>query len=252
MTDWSTVRVAEYARRDLSPPMRLAHSVLVLRGVLDAAIVLFRDFDVFWLQVALWRGGGLKGLYQFRRLRELSRLLRRSRPSVIEFGSGASTLLIAKLASRATSLEESQEWSSKLVSTLSSAWWIRPQLRAAASSQILVVPRREWRDTSGAYICGYEMDDHIISGAWDVAYVDGPTNWPQSAASRNIGAESLPNADSLSLQPLPKEIWVDGRIRTLEYLSELLPDDWFVLTGMQMPRASRRHFHTRFRAKLPS
>lgn len=252
MTDWSPVRVAEYARRDLSPTMRLAHSVLVLRGVLDAAIVLFRDFDVFWLQVALWRGGGLKGLYQFRRLRELSRLLRRSRPSVIEFGSGASTLLIAKHASRATSLEESQEWSNKLVNTVSSAWWIRPQLRAAASSQVLVVPRREWRDASGTLACGYELTEDIINGAWDVAYVDGPTNWPQSAESPTMGTESLPNADVLALQPVPKEIWVDGRIRSLEYLSARLPDDWFVLTGMQLPRASRRHFHTRFRAKVQS
>jgi hypothetical protein len=47
------------------------------------------------LAQVLLRSGGLKGSYQWERLYELKRSLKKYRPiKIIEFGSGASTLLV--------------------------------------------------------------------------------------------------------------------------------------------------------------
>lgn len=226
--------------------MRPLHFALRTRGIIDCLAVALRDPDVFLLQVTLWRNGGLRGLYQFRRLRELSRLLSGRDVSVLEFGSGASTLLFAKRARIAVSVEESALWANKLVGALDSAWWVRPSLRAVAKGQIRVRARREWLASSGEWLSGYVLPADIVNCDWDVVYVDGPTNWPQQEPSLAKGVVALANADVLELARLPNEIWVDGRIDTLRYLAGNLPSGWSVRSEMHLPRESRRLFHTQF------
>lgn len=246
MVEFSPFRESSFDRQPLPPLLRPVHLALRMRGIVDAAVVAVRNPDVFLLQVALWRHGGLRGLYQLRRLRELSRLLEGRDCSVLEFGSGASTLLIAKLARTAVSIEESDLWANKLVETLKSAWWVRPSLRAAAIRQVSVCPRREWVSNHNQWVCGYTLPAEIVDRLWDVVYLDGPTNWPQAQPSRATGVAVLPNADVFTLASLPKEIWVDGRIDTLRYLVQNLPQSWRVITQMHLPRSSRRLFHTLF------
>lgn len=239
---WET----SFDKRPVPALLRPFHLALRIRGLVDAVVVAVRDPDVFLLQVALWRDGGLKGLYQFRRLRELSRLLADPDTTVLELGSGASTLLIAKRARAAVSIEESALWANKLIETLNAAWWIRPSCRALATRQISVRERREWLDDRGQWVCGYTLSADVVDRHWDVVYLDGPTNWPQKEPSRSTGAVALPNADVLTLASLPKEIWVDGRIDTLRYLAQNLPQRWRVVTQMHLPRSSRSLFHTLF------
>lgn len=230
----------------LTRAQRVGHWILGIKGLLDALAVAVRDPDVFALQVSLWRDGGLRGWYQFRRLRELSRLLRERDVSVIEFGSGASSLLIAKRARRAVSIEEGDRWAEKLVRALQTAWWVKPELRGLTIRQVVVCSRREWQDAKGEWVCGYSLSPDVREVSWDVAYVDGPTNWPQDEPSVASGVSALPNADVLTLAALPSEIWVDGRRDTLRYLARSLPDDYLVRTEMRLPRRSRRLFHTLF------
>jgi hypothetical protein len=295
VSNWTQASHASFNRTQLTRWQGFVHAVLSGRGVIDAIVVALRDPDVFLLQVLLWKGGGLKGTYQFRRLRELSSLLRGRDVSVLEFGSGASSLLIAKHARRAVTIEEGESWRAKLCDTIRAARWIERDLRDKAVRQIRTCTRREWIDERGEWVCGYELDRETISFRWDIAYIDGPTNWPQAqslqgptpeteasplaafpelradlecdhhaageARIANLPPEAqgssllmstadvapLPNADVLELDELPGEIWVDGRLTTLRYLSRSLPLNWEVLSEMTLPRASRRLFHTRFR-----
>lgn len=248
MAEFQSLQGARFEKRPQPVLLKLFHLAIGMRGIADAIAVAIRDPDVFLLQVSLWRDGGLKGLYQFRRLRELSRLLAETDATVLEFGSGASTLLIAKRSQAAVSIEESRAWASKLVAALNAAWWVRHSRRALAVRQIHVHARREWLDERGQWVCGYDMPAEILHRRWDVAYIDGPTNWPQEESSQATGASALPNADVFTLTRLPKEIWVDGRIDTLQYLASQLPDRWRVQTQMHLPRASRRFFHTLFKS----
>ena len=245
---WVPIRTATYESQRLTVPRWILHRMLAFRGILDFLIVAAREPDVFLLQLSLWRGGGLRGLYQFRRLRELGDHLRTVNNSVIEFGTGASTLLIAKHARHAVSIEESEHWANRLRSALSNAWWIRRDLRKKTAEQIQCRSRKEWVDAEGELVCGYRIDDELLNQSWDFAYVDGPTNWPQEEhPAGNRPPAAIPNADVINFPPLPGEIWVDGRRTTLSYFSHWLPENSEVLTEMHLPRDSRRYFHSRYR-----
>lgn len=247
------VRRAQFSVKPQTQLRRALHSLLAIRGITDFIAVAIRDPDVLLLQLVLQRNGGLRGLYQFRRLRELGHHLRTTRQSVIEFGSGASTLLIVKHASAAISIEESDHWADRLRTALHNGWWIDRDLRQRALSQILVQRRKEWIDDNGEIVCGYELNSEVSTYPWDFAYVDGPTNWPQQDWPDIMEPPTaLPNADVFTLSCLPVEIWVDGRQSTLEYLSRRLSEATYVLTEMDLPRASRRYFHTRFRSPGPT
>jgi hypothetical protein len=249
VADWKPLREATFVKRPLPAWRRCIHAALRIRGLFDAIMVAIRDPDVFLLQVALWRNSGLRGLYQFRRLRELSSLLAGRDATVLELGSGASTFLIAKRAKDAVSVEESQVWATKLGDALRAAWYVPRELRERTVRQIIVRPRYERFDDGDQWVCGYDLEPAIRDRHWDVLYVDGPTNWPQGERCLASGTLTLPNADLFSLSRLPTEVWVDGRLDTLRYFAQNLDPHWRVRTEMDLPRSSRRLFHTVFIAE---
>ena len=87
---------------------------IVRKGIFQfyCAIFLFiNEPAVLLAQLAMRRGGGLSGLYQFHRLYEIRRILKAEQvSSAIEFGSGASSLLFNKYVERFVSIEESESW----------------------------------------------------------------------------------------------------------------------------------------------
>lgn len=201
-------------------------------------------------QLALRSGNGLSGAYQWRRLCELRRILKRgSYASALELGSGASTLLFIKYCKNIVSVEESQEWASHYIQSLRSTRLTR-SLAKDLEAVIIVAPRVEENDCSGERISRYQLPSQIAQTAFDLVYVDGPTNGalePHEGIIRDVH-RTLPNADVVFLAHPPKLILVDQRRATVAYISENLPPTYLVTTDLIKSFSQRGVYHTIFEA----
>lgn len=246
MNAWVKLQNLDVQKKALSPLERLTQTLLRLRRLADALEVLLKEPALFLLQIRLRSEGGLSGSYQWHRLRELRQILVRERPkAIIEFGPGASTYLLAKYSEQSLSLEESHYHCQKLVDTVNSLWLASPDLKRRIADSIVVRERVETlRDD--VWVATYDKSDLDLT-AFEVAYVDGPTNWPQKLAMTSSAQITLPNADALDCNPALRMIILDGRPSTSDYFKTKLQGDWEVCHEMELPMLSRRVFHTIFR-----
>lgn len=77
-------------------------------------------------QLQLRRSGGLAGSYQFHRLFEIRRTIKKCTSAIgIEFGSGASSILFVKYLYQFTSIEESHQWKNSYLENISILRYLR-------------------------------------------------------------------------------------------------------------------------------
>lgn len=176
-------------------------------------------------QFALRKNGGLKGFYQFHRLFEIRQFIRSNKmASVIEFGSGASTILFMKYIKDFISIEESEEWMRNYIRTLQDSKLVRKEFPKRLQAIVKVLPRIEFQDSTGEVVCSYLMPEELISKRYDLAYIDGPTSWLQN--QNLLGSKvrdpfgSIPNSTALELSFMPRFLIIDGRRATVSYFIE--------------------------------
>jgi len=168
------------------------------------------------------RDGGLSGKYQWIRLYEIKVFLHQYKPSsIIEFGSGASTLLFNSYAlesnSKFVGLEENEIWRTEV---LNASKKIGSKCFESCKTSLIYVPRIETLDSElGILTCHYEFD--VGDNYYEMAYVDGPTNWIQNSkesVSDNFDPYGLlPNSDIVLMKKEPKFVIIDGRRSTIKY-----------------------------------
>ena len=172
-------------------------------------------------QLTLRKGGGLAGNYQWIRLWELKRFLDRNKPSsIVEFGSGASTLLFSSYIGTSlsfTSLEENESWRQEV---LNSAKKLGSKCFEILDTSLILAPRIETIDlNSGILTCRYQYN--FGDSYFEMAYVDGPTNWVQDShewISDGFDPYNLlPNSDITVMHKMPKFVVIDGRRSSIKY-----------------------------------
>ena len=187
------------------------------------------------LAQVLLRSGGLKGSYQWERLYELKRSLKKYRPiKIIEFGSGASTLLFHQYNSglndqskRFIVLEEDEIWRNKVLNVAK-----KLNLKGITNleNNYILSKRIERAFWDSKYqmnylVCHYEKKFYE---EFDFGYVDGPTNWIQNNNPSKFDVydpdNHIPNIDVSYLKSV-KVIFVDGRRSSVRWILENLVDD---------------------------
>ncbi len=157
------------------------------------------------------------------RLWELKKLLDRYSPtSILEFGSGGSTVLFSLYAKSAgaefVSIEEDSDWRETVLLSAKKA-----NLKSLHNfaSQVLYCRRLEDLDSvANELVCHYELSQ-FHAQSWDLVYVDGPTNWSHRSHFEFYCADpdgTLPNADTALLSHRPSVVIIDGRRSTVRYL----------------------------------
>ena len=204
-------------------------------------------------QLQLRRSGGLAGSYQFHRLFEIRRTIKkRTSATGIEFGSGASSILFVKYLYKFISIEESHQWKNSYLEKISILRLLRPKIFAKIEKSILVFERTEYLDSFGYLVCSYRLPDSIINEKFDLVYVDGPTALVQSERPA-VGTVVdpfgyLPNVSLLELKVLPTYIMVDGRRATLAHLLRNLESKNydFSLKGSYLEKPRVNPYHSTF------
>lgn len=206
---------------------------------------------IFIYQIQLRSHDGLSGGYQFVRLLELKKIIKQYKPNtVMEFGSGASSLLFAKY-STLISLEESPYWLEKYTYHLNRNKLIPRQLKIKLNNSLFLVPRVE-KCVAGEVVATYESVFDWKSQEFDLVYVDGPTNWLQNDSSNckiKDPLESLPCFGTLELSKKPKIIVVDGRRATVAFIikSGIYDDYNITLKGVYELKPKINPYHTIFK-----
>ncbi len=190
------------------------------RKIYCGFLLMITEPIIFIYQIQLRSKGGLKGGYQFVRLVELRRIVKTYNPdNVLEFGSGASSLLFAKYC-KLISLEEDLYWLDKYKSHLYKNFLI-PQMLKKRLGESLYLALRVEKCLSGEPVATYESVLDWKSQEFDLVYIDGPTNWvrnPELNCSAKDPQGSLPCISVIELSKKPKVIVVDGRRATVAYL----------------------------------
>jgi hypothetical protein len=213
--------------------------------------LLAKEPGVFFAQIAMRRGGGLSGSYQFHRLYEIRRILKNNDvSSAIEFGSGASSLLFNKYVDRFVTVEESNSWAKHYLLMLNGIRFL-PGIRANMEKlKIQVLTRLEFIDSTGELVSSYEIPPEIIEEKFDLAYIDGPTSWIQTDINENVSIRDrerlIPNITVLELSTLPRMILIDGRRATVSYLIEKggFGEVQIGLRGLYRKKPRIRPYHT--------
>ena len=227
---------------------------IVRKGIFQfyCAIFLFiNEPAVLLAQLAMRRGGGLSGLYQFHRLYEIRRILKAEQvSSAIEFGSGASSLLFNKYVERFVSIEESESWAGHYLEMLTSINWF-PGLKAnIVKLNMQILPRLEFADSTGELVCSYQIPNEISQMSFELVYVDGPTSWIQTEVKGEIFIRDkeklIPNISTMELSAMPRIILIDGRRATVSYLIEKgkLGKARIRLRGTYREQSRVRPYHT--------
>lgn len=211
--------------------------------------LLIFELEVVLYQLKLRKKGGLSGGYQFLRLYEIRKCIKFYQPkSVIEFGSGASSLLFAKHVNL-VSVEESEEWLIKYKSDLDQTLFIRKSLKQRALQSLYLCPRIESVDESQEKVSSYLLSETIRNHTFDFAYIDGPTAWEQNKNLVGLIKDpfsSIPNTSILELNSLPTVILIDGRRATISYLmrSNKFLNYHITLKGVYLKRRQVNPYHT--------
>lgn len=179
--------------------------------------------SILLAQLAMRRGGGLSGSYQFHRLYEIRKVVKKGKiSSAIEFGSGASSLLFNKYVERFVTIEESESWATHYLETLNSIKWLPGLKSNIVKLDIQILPRVEYLDATRELVCSYAMPDQLIREEFELVYIDGPTAWIQSKVHHDTFIRDkeklIPNTSILAVFAKPRMILIDGRRATLSYL----------------------------------
>jgi hypothetical protein len=169
------------------------------------------------------RKGGLSGKYQWIRLYELKVFLQQYKPSsIIEFGSGATTLLFNSYClesnSKFVSLEENEIWYSEV---LNASKKFGTKYFELLKTCLIYAQRIETLDSKlGIYVCHYSFD--LGDNYYEMAYIDGPTNWIQKQGNESVSDNHdpyglLPNSDIVFMKQEPKYVLIEGRRSTIKY-----------------------------------
>lgn len=184
-------------------------------------LLLLRSPRIVIAQLLLRREGGLSGSYQWTRLEEIASVLRRTRPnSVIEFGSGASSLVFNAYLEPQKSLrivEEDPLWRDKVIRV---ATFLRLRNYKHLPSRLILSSRIEDSSPTNGVLSSYYQYTLTPGLSFDFAYIDGPTSWihyPTSAMVLIDPHKLLPNIDVALLKVLPKIILIDGRRSTITF-----------------------------------
>jgi hypothetical protein len=243
--------------------LRVLQKVFLLSDIaFSFCWVAIRRPKVFVAQILLRRGSSMKGNYQWLRLFELDRVICFAKESsrengslrVLEFGSGASTLLIHTLIGKSghlVSLEENEQYRNRVLSV---AQKVKLKDLSKLSASLLLSQRVEEFDDE--ILISRYAQDALYESPFDLVYIDGPTSWIQNSQHFGVktldGLGNLPNADIVRLRRLPHIILLDGRKSTLCYILNK-----YFSNKYRISLASRysflwgkvshpRHFHTIF------
>jgi hypothetical protein len=256
--------VAQVHKKNVSVTKRITLKINSIKNLLIKIaftasiflILLVREPLTLISQFALRRDGGLSGSYQFHRLWEIRNLLRKEKIlSGIEFGSGASTIIFAKYITNFVSIEESADWRTHYLKNLKFLKFFNTDLYRRVEDSILVAIRREFLDNNGELVCSYELPENISQHFYELAYVDGPTNWIQSDLESGAYVRDplrlLPNVSIFELSTLPRIILVDGRRSTVSYIlsMERMLNYSLALKGQYFSPQKFLNYHSLFRDK---
>lgn len=175
--------------------------------------------DIFYCQLTARKNGGLSAPYQWVRLWELDRIIRYYKLSnILEFGSGASSILFAKRMGAKksfVSVEESEYWAER---TKNIAGKYKDMMQLEIADRMLVF--------DGTEDCTkYNLPDTFYDKYWDAVYIDGPTArvLPEDKISHIKDKKGfMPNIDIEKLIDNgvpPRIIIIDGRRPTVRRLA---------------------------------
>jgi hypothetical protein len=176
--------------------------------------------DIVRVQLKMRIKSILIGDYQFERLHEIDKLIKAFRPkSIMEYGSGTSSAIFAKLAGNETyfqTTDEMKEWVEKLFASLPND--LKPKIN-------MVLAKTKIDKVDSELVISYETTHDRY---FDFVYVDGPYNnglkiLPPEMLSevKDPHGKHLPNYDSELLWEnsiYPKFIVIDGRRSTIRRL----------------------------------
>lgn len=157
---------------------------------------------------AFRQSGGLRHEYQAYKLFCIQRLLEQFLPnSILEFGSGSSTLIFSKYVRdnnlRLLSVDENEKWASNTRKLIG--------LEAEEKIQILSYPKKIIMN-SDPYEIKYDFD---IDEKYDFVFIDGP-----SLKINGVQYKNAINSNVFDLKYLPEVIVVDFRKATAEYIAK--------------------------------
>ena len=204
----------------------------------------------------------MKGSYQWLRLFELDRVICFAKESsrkngslrVLEFGSGASTILIHTLIGKSghlVSLEENEQYRKQVLSV---AQKVKLKDLSKLSASLQLSQRVEEFDEE--ILISRYAQDALYESPFDLVYIDGPTSWIRNSQHSGVktldGLGNLPNADIVRLGHLPRIILLDARKSTLCYiLNKNFSNNYRISLASRYSflwgKVSHpRHFHTIF------
>jgi hypothetical protein len=169
---------------------------------------------IFKIQIGMRQEGGLKGQYQWIRLYEIYKYLKKYKcKTVCEFGSGASTAMFATILGEKSSFdsfEESEYWYGRLKTILED----NVRLVDLHLKDRLVTTK------DNESVCYYDFD-HLK--AYDLVYVDGPYSSPKEDEKdlilREGGGMSNYDVEIFWQHGIyPRIILIDGRRPTVRRL----------------------------------
>lgn len=201
--------------------------------------------SIMRIQYQFRKDGGFAGPFQWLRLEDLVRLVKKFRPtSILECGSGTSTALFATLCpGRLTVLEHIEEWKRVLMQAVGG---LRDKMNIIRADQKIILKDDET-------VNHYDVDHKQY---YDFVYVDGPSNFALSEAGYTKIKDPqglVPDVDVELMWEngiFPRFIVIDGRRTTVRrlmmkgkdrYNTYLKTDFYFIA---RMPSLSKYQFHT--------
>ena len=126
-------------------------------------------------------------------------------------------MVLIIIISKFVSLEENEIWRTEV---LNASKKIGSKCFESCKTSLIFVPRIETLDSErGILTCHYEFD--VGDNYYEMAYVDGPTNWIQnskeSVSDNHDPYGLLPNSDIVLMKKEPKFVIIDGRRSTIKY-----------------------------------
>ena len=158
--------------------------------------------------------GGLRHEFQAYKLFELQKYLRMFRPTrILELGSGSSTFILAnyakKYGARVVSIDESDKWIKNTKALLGSDL-----------SKLVTIKhsKRKLGFDGEITLVNYDIE---LEDSFDFVLVDGP-----SQRINGLRRKDSVNANVVSLFPNVRNVLVDARYATFDFLSERGGDDY--------------------------
>ncbi len=176
--------------------------------------------DIIKVQLKMRRGSNLSGSYQFERLNEIDQLFHKFNPlSILEYGSGTSSAMFAKLAGDKIYFQTTDELK----------WWLEKIFVSLPNSLKLkvnaILAKTKVDEVDSELVISY---DTAHDKYFDFIYVDGPYNaGPEILSSERLTkvkdplGQHLPNYDVELFWEngiYPKFILIDGRRSTVRRL----------------------------------